>query len=145
MSAAPKTIADALRPRDFYECRFVVEGRGSFPLDMLRRDECFPASTADAVRLDQTLPSGPRRKVTLVHRCARRWWEPTAGRWESFGWKVVEVNQHVGEDKPLDISKVSALLVKLADVVDSTYFPGADHNDNVDMVAEARALARSLA
>lgn len=67
---------------------FTVEGPGVFPLDMLRYDACFPY---DSYSVGEMVISGrpgaqqEKHKVTLISRQ-----EPTHGRWESFGWKVIE-------------------------------------------------------
>jgi hypothetical protein len=36
------------RPKHWFQ--YVVSGRGDFPYDMLRRDQCWPSSAADATR-----------------------------------------------------------------------------------------------
>lgn len=68
-------------------CEFTVEGRGSFPIDMLRYDSCWPAREgSDSFEIEASFRprSGTgKRKVRLVGTR-----EPTIGRWESFGWKV---------------------------------------------------------
>lgn len=69
--------------KSLYE--FTVIGRGEFPFDMLRYDQCWPKSeTKDAPALH---PRGnwlkELREVNLVGLHS-----PTADRWESFGWKV---------------------------------------------------------
>jgi hypothetical protein len=74
--------------------RFSVEGTYPFPVDMLRYDMCWPASTEDAVQMAEALAFGRRmrgdtkriRKVTLKTQALSA---PTTGRWESFGWKIV--------------------------------------------------------
>ena len=58
---------------------FTVEGRSHFPVDMLRYDSCWPASTDDALNMLET----NQRKVRLVSGE-----KPTPARWESFGWFV---------------------------------------------------------
>lgn len=64
---------------------FTVEGRGEFPMDMLRYDECdFVSKTTKAVAEGGTLM---RRQITLV---TSNQYAPTIGRWKSFGWDVVE-------------------------------------------------------
>lgn len=69
--------------------RYVVEGRGPFPTDMLRKDRAEPATEEDRVAIMATYEDGlqprERRRVTLVTR------EPSTSdeRWESFGWRVV--------------------------------------------------------
>lgn len=70
---------------------YAVEGAGRFPFDMLRYDASYPLHEA------HTGASGmggdydaPRRVVVLVHEGYREW-RPTVARWESFGWRVVEL------------------------------------------------------
>ena len=57
-----------------------VTGRGQFPFDMLRYDECFPYRVMDcsAMTMERQL-----RDVVLV--CVRPH-GPTVQRWRSFGW-----------------------------------------------------------
>lgn len=65
---------------------YIVEGRGEFPLDMLRKDNSWPAGQADALAMNATIERGaPKRRVTLftLERFI------TEKRWESFGWRVV--------------------------------------------------------
>ena len=65
---------------------YVVEGRGEFPLEMLRRDGCWPAGRADGLAISATAESGaPRRRVTLF--TMERFVDE--GRWESHGWSIV--------------------------------------------------------
>lgn len=61
--------------------RFTVDGDYTFPLDMLRYDGCWPASSEDAVAMER---KGPRT-VTLISHFN----PPTEARWRSFGWHVV--------------------------------------------------------
>jgi len=71
------------------DIKFTVEGLGEFPLDMLRYDRCFPRTGMDC---DSITYKGERRQVTLVALNRDSYlWKPTYGRWESFGWNVVEV------------------------------------------------------
>jgi hypothetical protein len=79
-----------------YETRFDVQGKGAIPFDMLRYDSCFPASSADAAKIEAASSIHQTREerkavrtITLVHRCERKDWEPTRGRWGSFMWAVV--------------------------------------------------------
>lgn len=69
-----------------YLFEFTVEGRGAFPLDMLRYDSCHPRSSDDVAGLDS--PDRGERKVTLLHIGPREW-HPTGPRWSSFGWVVI--------------------------------------------------------
>ncbi len=71
----------------FYESRLVVKGMGEFPYDMLRYDSCFPDSSDDAAKLNGRYDEV--RTITLRRRSASII-PATAGRWESFCWKVVE-------------------------------------------------------
>lgn len=71
--------------RSLYE--YTVEGRGEFPFDMLRYDQCWPKrESEDVVNMAPSHPGMRRevRRVTLVGTHS-----PTEGRWESFGWKVL--------------------------------------------------------
>lgn len=71
--------------------RFKVAGRGHFPVDMLRYDECFPfngqAVTAieHFVRYPSAGAGEPSREVELVTMSR----QPTDARWLSFGWSVL--------------------------------------------------------
>ena len=79
---------------------FRVIGRGEFPFDMLRYDACWPADSESASRL-ATPPCytgedvyakfrHDRRVITLRTYQEHKWWEPTKGRWSSFGWTVID-------------------------------------------------------
>lgn len=65
-----------------------------FPIDMLRYDRCFPAEERCAREIEMTLGyKSPRDFLGMeVHleKTAEKSWKPTAGRWESFGWKVID-------------------------------------------------------
>lgn len=71
--------------KKFYE--FAVMGKGIFPLDMLRYDQCFPMSGADVEKMED----GDYREIRTVRLCACSHvnYQPTEGRWSSFGWPVV--------------------------------------------------------
>lgn len=68
---------------------YTVQGRGDFPLDMLRYDECDFANEAErASALGHHVPSTHtpgRRNINMVSESGR---QPTVARWESFGWTV---------------------------------------------------------
>lgn len=85
--------------------QYVVEGRGEFPLDMLRRDNAVPVSAADRALVEATIENNAklleegeggrllrRYRVTLQtdERSA-----PLTKRWESFGFRVVEVGSNL--------------------------------------------------
>lgn len=69
--------------------KFTVIGSGPFPADMLRYDECWPATADDAHKVGMET-TGYRakqshRRVTLV---TGKHGSPS-GRWASFGWAIV--------------------------------------------------------
>jgi hypothetical protein len=66
---------------------FVVEGKGRFPLDMLRHDVANPAD-AEAVESIENL-EGVKEKRQIRLRTARYRYI-TSDRWNSFGWNVLE-------------------------------------------------------
>ena len=60
---------------------FTVRGRGQFPFDMLRYDQCWPKAEApDVPALTRT---AEERSLTLLGTHS-----PTVERWRSFGWRV---------------------------------------------------------
>lgn len=65
-----------------------VEGRGAFPVDMLRYDCCSPRDTQAVSEIES---SHQRRAVGVPIRL-NCWTKPTPERWRSFGWtcKVIE-------------------------------------------------------
>lgn len=71
---------------------FTVEGPGPFPIDMLRYDQCWPKREGeDSKGIEDSFPArrirGVLTRVTLVTDAPNA---PTVGRWESFGFKVVD-------------------------------------------------------
>ena len=64
-----------------YGWEFIVRGKGTFPLDMLRYDKCYPL---------KSLPT--RRTDTVVDVLLRVDMDRslTPERWSSFGWEIVE-------------------------------------------------------
>ena len=69
---------------------FTVEGTGSFPVDMLRYDMCWPKTEAhESVAIPNSFHErniGAPWRITLV---TVKDTAPTVDRWASFGWKVV--------------------------------------------------------
>lgn len=65
-------------------------GDGTFPLDMLRYDCCFPADmTAVDNMLSDVYANLKRRTVKLGRYTALKSSRAfTPARWESFGWKL---------------------------------------------------------
>lgn len=70
------------------QCDFTVTSSYEFPWDMLRYDQCFPASTDDAMKMTQ------EGKRTIRLRCHNHLGIPTVDRWRSFGWSVLAYEGH---------------------------------------------------
>ncbi len=63
---------------------FTVTGEGSnFPVDMLRYDRCWPATTDDAI----AIVNEPRE----VRMGSNQY--PTQDRWTSFGWQITDITK----------------------------------------------------
>ena len=69
--------------------KIVVVGRGPFPLDMLRYDQCCPATSEDAGAIHYSGLDRASRDKRVVTLNSMRRVAPTFGRWESFGWTVI--------------------------------------------------------
>lgn len=67
--------------------RWTVTGIYAFPLDMLRYDSAWPASEEDSNEISRSLDPELCEDNTTVNVKMRG--EPTLGRWQSFGWKVI--------------------------------------------------------
>lgn len=76
-----------------YVQEFEVEGKGYFPLDMLRYDNCFPRFEESSAEIANTFLnwSTEIRTVTLSRFITFKGNAPTFKRWESFGWRVTSV------------------------------------------------------
>lgn len=71
--------------------KFTVEGSGPFPVDMLRYDACWPESERKSSWIESSIrheTSG----VVGVELLTDRHDAPTLRRWESFGWRVTEID-----------------------------------------------------
>jgi hypothetical protein len=64
---------------------FSVIGRGRFPIDMLRYDNCVPASENDAISIET---GKDMRTVRLRRFVTDNTNGPAVGRWQSFGWDI---------------------------------------------------------
>jgi hypothetical protein len=75
-----------------YLFRFTVEGKGPFPFDMLRYDHAYPATQEDVNVMSNEYLAIQRseRHVNLRMYCFAKD-GPTMDRWESFGWRVWNV------------------------------------------------------
>lgn len=88
---------DPITKRQIYW--FTVSGTGLFPIDMLRFDLAWPASSDDAERIvggdfgyGVGEDSVPRDRRSIRLGCANRG-GPTIGRWSSFGWTVGDADR----------------------------------------------------
>jgi hypothetical protein len=64
-----------------------------FPLDMLRYDCCWPRNSEDASSINLTFSERYQAEKAAVVELSCEYhkdWKPTAKRWESFGWEVIE-------------------------------------------------------
>lgn len=68
---------------------YSVRGVGRIPMDMLRYDSSFPHTELDASRAEDPPDVGAGGEIILAH-VGHRGWLPTAERWSSFGWNVVD-------------------------------------------------------
>lgn len=71
----------------YLKSRVVVIGSGTFPLDMLRYDNCVPATQEDVAALDSTF--NPRMVRLDMFMPVGDRGGPTVDRWRSFGWIVL--------------------------------------------------------
>ena len=62
---------------------FSVTGKGSFPLDMLRYDSCWPTGKDCADELTQ---KDTKRKIHL-----KSIYTPTPARWKRLGWPIKDL------------------------------------------------------
>jgi hypothetical protein len=77
---------------------FTVSGIGRFPVDMLRYDGAYPASSSDAgemaKRIENTVAMPDRKPIRLraaIPTGFRKNALPTVQRWNSFCWRVDEI------------------------------------------------------
>lgn len=82
-----------MKPKKFYEVYLVVEGAGTFPIDMLRYDSAHPYTQEEARLIDR---EGYLRRIVLCRRGVndRVMSEP---RWRSFGWRLVLTTEEAGD------------------------------------------------
>ncbi|HTE37507.1 MAG TPA: hypothetical protein VK634_19765 [Reyranella sp.] len=71
-----------------YSIKFVVEGRGQFPIDMLRYDQCYPDSQDDSAAIGDGYVGSTRRAVLCTDNVNMNW-QPNVARWASFNWRVL--------------------------------------------------------
>lgn len=79
-----------------YRHRAVVSGKGQFPVDMLRYEQCWPDSDCDAHAIAGTLQRWENlspahalpAKITVAKFNGEKRPSWTTARWKSFGWTV---------------------------------------------------------
>jgi len=64
---------------------FTVTGRGRFPFDMLRYDQCWPCTQEDVTIMCNDRELSTERSVTLMTNSTKG--VPMGERWSSFGWR----------------------------------------------------------
>lgn len=82
-----------------YVTTFDVNGESTFPVDMLRYDECFPSRGEDGTEMIHRIGRDVERVATakpikLRHIGSSALWQPTFERWRSFGWEAGNVTRH---------------------------------------------------
>jgi hypothetical protein len=63
-----------------------------FPIDMLRYDCSWPASSEDAAKIQDNAEKRAPRGVEIT--LSTHMGEPEKGRWQSFGWTVVRTGRY---------------------------------------------------
>ncbi len=73
------------------QTNITVEGEGPFPIDMLRYDNCTPATEVDARKISRSLGLDAWEKPMQVnlYRFSIEGQRATAARWEGFAWTIV--------------------------------------------------------
>ncbi len=69
-----------IEKKEWCRTTILVTGRGKFPFDMLRYDNC--------VAVQPTLMEGRDERVIKLRRFSPEGTPATAARWNSFGWNV---------------------------------------------------------
>lgn len=75
-----------------YRRTVTVCGSTTFPVDMLRYDRCVPATETDAAIIERTIVHADVTAMIVLNMYSvkpRMW--PTDGRWLTFGWRIVSV------------------------------------------------------
>ena len=65
---------------------FIVQGKGHFPIDMLRYDQCFPVYEADEPKISNNTYLRERVRIEVKTNSM----SITPDRWSSFGWNIIE-------------------------------------------------------
>ena len=76
--------------RKYYQT-FTVESRYSFPIDMLRYDNCFPQTERDSGEITESIIGMKGFSVGVGRFVEYKHVQPTIARWDSFGCKVSDI------------------------------------------------------
>jgi len=80
-------------PKNLYLHKVIVQGKGTFPVDMLRYDGLYPNDTQSVMEIakakDPNFEFKLSNEVILVG-WHEKGWEPTEARWASFLWNVLQ-------------------------------------------------------
>lgn len=63
-----------------------ISGRGHFPIDMLRYDQCWPAEQQDVESIGLSVAHSGQDETHTIQVLSQ--YPPTTARWMSFSWKV---------------------------------------------------------
>ena len=69
------------------KCSFTVRGRGPFPVDMLRYDQCWPVFPDDADKIRDSLMNPSYKDTREIQLNSTKSFS-TDARWSSFGWYI---------------------------------------------------------
>jgi hypothetical protein len=72
-----------MKTHKYYAMLLTVEVSGTFPYDMLRYDNCVPATETDSGKMGRR----DLRQVTLRRFCSTK--TPASPRWASFGATII--------------------------------------------------------
>jgi hypothetical protein len=67
--------------------KYKVDGRGAFPVDMLRVDNSWPCTGHDSARILNSYGNDAKQAITL---CSLR--APNFRAWLASGWQITEIN-----------------------------------------------------
>jgi hypothetical protein len=88
------------KPEKYYPTKFLVEGSGQFPIDMLRYDRCCPATESDSNAINRQVKWDGEKTakchIELIRYSSAGKSGPNVARWASFGWKVLQVEYSDG-------------------------------------------------
>jgi len=81
------------KPMTIHTSHRTATGTGAFPLDMLRYDHAWPASSDDAAAIAATFRPGFKAHpvtIRITNNGPNHHGEWNPQRWASFGWKLIK-------------------------------------------------------